>query len=89
MTNLTLRIYSFIYEKFLLAQGSALVLCTKFNVQIGAGRHISHHANTKGFGLTSLSGVHHGFMPLQLKTKRKQIHFEKDKFGNIEAIRFL
>ena len=25
------------------------------------------HANTKGFGLTSLSGVSHGFMPPQLK----------------------
>ena len=44
MTNPTLRIYSFIYEKFLLAQGSALVLCTKFNVQIGAGRPV----NTNG-----------------------------------------
>ena len=47
------------------------------------------YANTKGFGLTSLSGVRHGFMPPHLKTKQKQIHFEKDKFGNIEAIRFL
>ena len=27
------------------------------------------HANTKGFGQTSLSGVCRGFMPLQLKTK--------------------
>ena len=31
-------ICSFIYEKFLLAQGSLLVLCTKFNVQTGAGQ---------------------------------------------------
>ena len=45
------------------------------------------HANTKGFGLTSLSGVRRGFMPPQLKTKQK--HFEKDKFGNIEAIRLI
>ena len=29
------------------------------------------HANTKGFGLTSLSGVTHGFMPPQLKNKTK------------------
>ena len=29
------------------------------------------HANTKGFGLTSLSGVRRGFMPPQLKTKPK------------------
>ena len=28
------------------------------------------HANTKGFGLTSLSGVRRGFMPPQLKTKQ-------------------
>ena len=36
------RIHSFIYKKFLPAQGSVLVLCTKFNVQTGAGRHVSH-----------------------------------------------
>ena len=28
------------------------------------------HANTKGFGLTSLSGVRHDFMLPQLKTKQ-------------------
>ena len=28
------------------------------------------HANTKGFGLTFLSGVRRGFMPPQLKTKQ-------------------
>jgi hypothetical protein len=42
MTNSMFRIYSFIYENFLLAQGSVLVLCTKFNVQIGAGRLVSY-----------------------------------------------
>ena len=33
------------------------------------------HVNTKGFGLTSLSGFRRGFMPLQLKTKTKQSFF--------------
>ena len=28
------------------------------------------HANTNGVNQTSLSGIHHGFMPPQLKTKR-------------------
>jgi hypothetical protein len=42
------RIYSFIYEKFLLAQGSVLVLCTKFNVQIGALDTLVIHANNNG-----------------------------------------
>ena len=64
MTNPMFRIYSFIYEKFLLAQGSALVLCTKFNVQIGAGRHM------KGLGLSPLFGDRRGFMSPQLKTKQ-------------------
>ena len=31
------------------------------------------HANTKGFGLTSLSGVRRGFMPSQLKTKNSSL----------------
>ena len=30
-----------IYKKILLAKGSVLVIGTKFNVQIGAGRHVS------------------------------------------------
>ena len=30
------------------------------------------HANTKGFGLTSLSGVRCGFMPPQLKTNKQR-----------------
>ena len=47
------------------------MLCNKFNVQIGAGRHVSHPC-TKGFGLTSLSGVCLGFMPPQLKTNKKK-----------------
>ena len=39
-------------------------ICTKFNVQIGAGRHL------KGFGLASLSGARHAYMPPRLKTKQ-------------------
>ena len=34
----------------------------RFNVQIGAGRHL------KGFGQASLSGAHRGYKPPQLKT---------------------
>ena len=57
-----------------------IVLCTKFNVQIGAGRHI-RHANMKGFGLTSFSGVRCGFMPPQLKTKQnKDFRFDSISF---------
>ena len=36
-------------------------ICTKFNVQIRAGRHL------KGFGLASLSGALRGYMPPRLK----------------------
>ena len=39
------RIHNFIYKKILPAQGSVLVLCTKFNVQIGAGRVILKDVN--------------------------------------------
>ena len=39
-----------------------LHICIKFNVQIGAGRHL------KGFGLASLSGARRGYMPPWLKT---------------------
>ena len=42
MTNPMFRIYSFIYEYFLLVQGTVLVLSTKFNLQIGAGEQFSH-----------------------------------------------
>ena len=42
-------------------------ICTKFNVQIGAGRHL------KGFGLASLSGAHRGNMPPWLKTKQETL----------------
>ena len=31
-----------------------------------------NHANTKGFGLTSMSGVRRGFMPPQLKNKTNE-----------------
>ena len=31
------------------------------------------HANTKGFGLTSLSGVRRGFMPSQLKRRNSSL----------------
>ena len=46
MTNPMFRTYSFIYEKFLLAQGSVLVLCTKFNVQIGVVDMLVTHGVT-------------------------------------------
>ena len=39
-------------------------ICTKFNVQIGAGRHL------KGVGQASLSGARRGYMPPRLKTKQ-------------------
>ena len=54
MSNPMFRIYSFIYENFLLAQGSVLVFCTKFNVQIGAGRHVSHPCKHEWVWLNSL-----------------------------------
>ena len=59
--SMTNPIGSFIYQKFLLAQGSVLVRCTKFNIQIGA--------NMKGLGLTPSLGDRRGFLPPQLKTK--------------------
>jgi hypothetical protein len=43
------------------------IYSTKFNVQIGAGRHL------KGFGLASLSGARRGFMPPRLKTKQELV----------------
>ena len=39
-------------------------ICTKFNVQIGAGRHL------KGFGQASLSGARSSYMPPRLKTNK-------------------
>ena len=54
MTNPMFRIYSLLYEKFLLAQGPVIVFCTKFNVQIGAGRHISHPCQYEGVWPNSL-----------------------------------
>ena len=50
------RSYSFIYEKFLLAQWSVLVVCTKFNVQIRLVDTLVTHANMKELGLTPLFG---------------------------------
>ena len=61
-------------KNFLIAQGSVLVLCTKFNVQIGVDTLVTH-ANMKGFGLTLLFGDHRGFMPPQSKTKHKKVSF--------------
>ena len=52
--SMTNQIDSFIYQKFLLAQGSVLVLCTD---------------RRSGLGLTPLFGDRRGFMPPQLKTK--------------------
>ena len=39
-------------------------ICTKFNVQIEAGRHL------KGFGLAYLSEARRGYMPPRLKTNK-------------------
>ena len=42
------------------------------------------HANMKGFGLASLSGALHGFMPSQLKTNpSKSAHCEGQKSSRI------
>ena len=41
------------------------------------------HANTMGFGLTSLSGVHRGFMPPQLKTNKTRILIYSSKTDRI------
>ena len=70
MTNPKLRIYSFIYQKFLLAQGSVLVLCTD---------------RRSGLGLTPLFGDRRGFMPPQLKIKTKYLVKENTgkKFSNL------
>ena len=40
--------------------------------RLGLVNTLVTHANTKGFGLTSLSGVGHCFMPPQLKTKQNK-----------------
>ena len=75
MTNPMFRIYSFIYKKFLIAQGSVLVLCTKFNVQILPGQHISHPCLHEGAWPHSLVQRSPWPMPPQLKTKQKQNTF--------------
>ena len=62
MTNLMLGICSFIQKATSLRVCSSTI-CTKFNVQIGAGQHL------KGFGQASLSGARRVYMPPQLKTK--------------------
>ena len=55
-----------------IAKGSVLVLYTKFNYRLGLVDMLVTLAITRGFGLTSLSGVLRGFMPPQLKTKYKK-----------------
>ena len=69
MTNLIVQNLQLHIKNFLLSKGSVLVLCSKFNVQIRVVVMLVTNANTKGFGLTSLSGVRSGFLPPQLKTK--------------------
>jgi hypothetical protein len=65
MTNLMLGICSFIQKIFLLCslRICSSAICTKFNVQIGAGQHL------KGFGQASLTGACRVYMPPRLKTK--------------------
>ena len=46
------------------SQSVLVHICTKFNVQIGAGRHL------QVFGQASLSGACRGYMPPRLKTKQ-------------------
>ena len=46
-----------------------LVLCTRFNVEIGA---LVTQANIEGFVLSPLSGDGRGYMPPLLKTKQDQ-----------------
>ena len=41
--------------------------------RLGLVNKLVTHANAKGFGLTSLSGVCRGFMPPQLKTNKTKI----------------
>ena len=63
MTNLMFRICSFIKNISTSLRVCSSTICTKFNVQIGAGQHL------KGFGQASLSGACRVYMPPQLKTK--------------------
>ena len=70
MTNPMLRIYSFIYQKFLLAQGSVLVLVLNSMYRSGLVDTLVTHANMKGLVLTPLFKDRRGFMPPQLKTNK-------------------
>ena len=65
---------------------SLTVLCTKFNVQIRAGQHVSTHANIEGFGLTTLSGDRHGYMPPLLKTKNKDSGRSNNHLNNLKSL---
>ena len=67
MTNLMFRIYTQLHIKNISTSLRVCnsTICTKYNVQIGAGRHL------QGFGQASLSGARRGYMPPQLGTKTK------------------
>ena len=64
------KIYSFVYDKFLLAQESVL------NSMYRSGpvdTLVTHTTNIEGFDLTPLSRDRRGYMPPLLKTKQKQL----------------
>ena len=50
---------------------------------------LATHANTKGFGLSSLSVVRHGFMPPQLKTKQELCLTQQKTEGNKRLLKTL
>ena len=55
MTNLCSEFFSFIKKNISTSLGvCSSTMCTKFNVQIGAGRHVSFMLTLKGIGLTPL-----------------------------------
>ena len=57
-------------QKFLLAKESVLVLSVLDSMyRLGLVDMLVTHTNMNVFGLTSLSGALHGYMPPQLKTK--------------------
>ena len=68
MTNPNFRIYSFIYQKFLLAQGSVL----NSMYRSGLVYTLVNHGNMKGLGLTPLFGDRCGFMPPLLKQNKNK-----------------
>merc|ERR1712051_1163724 len=77
--SMTNPIDSFIYQTFLLAQGSVLVPSTKFNIQIGAGRHVSHPCYHEGAWPNSLARRPPWLYASSVKNKKlkQEPHFPK------------